>query len=320
MLHFAFSHLPRDRRHDFILVKVFLFAYNRTIKERAVFCAGREKPMAKPIEELTIVDDFMFGAVMRDPKLCRPLLELILGVKIRKIEYPELQKSIDARYGSKAIRLDVYVEDEAGTVYDVEIQTTEKKHLPKRTRYYQGVIDLHILEKGEDYTALRKSFVIFICTYDPFGKGRWVYTFENRCLEDQGIALGDGAVKIILNTKGHVGEVSAGLRALLRYMDGFAPESGYTKALDSAVTDVRKDEKWRREYMVLIERDRENRRLGGYTRSVAGVRNSRNSVDDKTLMRILMLHPSTYQAILDTIDKHPDWDDEQVAESVDFEE
>ena len=219
--------------------------------------------MTKPLEELTIVDDFMFGAVMRDPKLCKPLLELILNVKIRKIEYPELQKTIDERYGSKAIRLDVYVEDEAGTVYDVEIQTTEKKHLPMRTRYYQGVIDLHILEKGEDYTALRKSFVIFICTYDPFGKGRWVYTFENRCREDQSLALGDGAVKIILNTRGHVGEISDDLRALLRYMD-------------SAVTDVRKDTKWRREYMVLIERDREKMRLGERRRSVAQARAFRN--------------------------------------------
>ena len=134
--------------------------------------------MAKPIEELTIVDDFMFGAVMSDSKYCKPLLELVLGVKIRKIEYPELQKAVDERYGSKSIRLDVYVEDDAGTVYDVEIQTTDKRNLPKRTRYYQGLIDLHILEKGEDYAALRKSFVIFICTYDPFGKGRWAYTFE----------------------------------------------------------------------------------------------------------------------------------------------
>ena len=273
------------------------------------------KPM-KPIEELTIVDDFMFGAVMQDPKLCKPLLELILGVKIRKIEYPELQKSIDTHYGSKAIWLDVYVEDEAGTVYDVEIQTTEKKHLPKRMRYYQGIIDLNILKKGEDYRALRKSFVIFICTYDPFGKGRWVYTFENRCKEDTTVTLGDEAVKIVLNTKGHVGKISDELRALLRYMDGFAPENSYTKALDSAVTDVRKDEKWRREYMVLNEAFREKIRLGRYAQSVAGVRNSRNSVDDKTLMRILMLHPSTYQAILDTIDAHPEWDDEEVAENV----
>ena len=75
-----------------MLVKTFLFAYNKNIRERAVSVAGKGKTMTKPLEELTIVDDFMFGAVMRDPKLCKPLLELILGVKIRKIEYPELQK------------------------------------------------------------------------------------------------------------------------------------------------------------------------------------------------------------------------------------
>ena len=276
--------------------------------------------MAKPIEKLTIVDDFMFGAVMRDATLCKTLLELILGVKIRRIEYPELQKTINERYGSKAIRLDVYVEDEAGTVYDVEIQATEKKHLPMRTRYYQGVIDLHILEKGEDYTALRKSFVIFICTYDPFGKGRWVYTFENRCREDQSVALGDGAVKVILNTKGRVGEISDELRALLRYMDGHAPESSYTKALDSAVTDVRKDEKWRREYMVLMERDREKMRLGRYSQSVAQARKFRNRFSQGELAEFCFVSPDLLKAILDTIDAHPDWDDEQVAENVDFEE
>ena len=79
--------------------------------------------MAKPIEELTITDDFMFGAVMRNPKYCKPLLERTLGVKIRKIEYPELQKAFSERYASKGVRLDAYVEDDAGTVYDVEIQT-----------------------------------------------------------------------------------------------------------------------------------------------------------------------------------------------------
>ena len=275
--------------------------------------------MAKPLEKLTITDDFMFGAVMRNPKLCKPLLELILGMKIRKIEYPELQKAVDARYGSKAIRLDVYVEDEAGTVYDVEIQTTRKKHLPMRTRYYQGVIDLHILEKGEDYTKLRRSFVIFICTYDPFGKGRYVYTFENLCREDKSIALNDGATKIILNTKGYVGEISDELRALLRYMDGLAPEDSYTKALDSAVMDVRKDEKWRREYMVLMERDREKMRLGEHRVRVAQARRFRNRFDQEELAEFCLISPELLKAILDTIDAHPDWDDEQVAENVDFE-
>ena len=135
--------------------------------------------MAKPLEKLTIVDDFMFGAVMSNPKRCNPLLELVLGVQIRNNEYPELQNSIDERHGSKSIRLDIYVEDDEGTVCDVEIQTTSRKNLPKRTHYYQGIIDINILEKGEDYRVLKRSFVIFICTYDPFGKGRYVYTFEN---------------------------------------------------------------------------------------------------------------------------------------------
>ena len=54
-----------------------------------------EARMIKSIEELTIVDDFMFGAVMRESRLCKPLLELVLNVKIRKIEYPELQKNVE---------------------------------------------------------------------------------------------------------------------------------------------------------------------------------------------------------------------------------
>ena len=43
----------------------------------------------KEFDELTITDDFMFGAVMSDPKRCKPLLEYILGIKIIKIEYTE---------------------------------------------------------------------------------------------------------------------------------------------------------------------------------------------------------------------------------------
>ena len=275
--------------------------------------------MVKPIEELTITDDFMFGAVMRDPRLLKPLLEMILGVKIRRIEYPELQKALNERYGSKGIRLDVYVEDEKETVYNVEIQTSDKKHLPKRTRYYQGVIDLHILEKGEDYTALQRSFVIFICTYDPFSRGRWVYTFENLCRENPAIALRDGATKAILNTKGSVGDISGEMKSLLRYMEGFAPDSDYTRMLDQAVMEVRSDDKWRREYMVLVERDRENRRLGERRIKVSQARAFRNDFSPEQLAKITFFPPYMLKKVLDTIDAHPDWDDEKIAETIDFE-
>ena len=275
--------------------------------------------MIKPIDALTITDDFIFGVVMRDPKKCKPLLEMILGVTINKIEYLEPQKSIAERYESKSIRLDVYVADDAGTVYDVEIQTESKKSLPKRTRYYQGMIDLHILEKGEDYASLKKSFVIFICTYDPFGKGRRVYTFENRCIEDTSIALGDEATKIILNAKGTIGEVNEELGNVLSYMDGSAPNSEYTRALDKAVEEIRSDEKWRREYMVLNEMIRSRERLAEHRRSVAQIRKSRGRFNADELADIYIIEPKAVKAILETIDTHPDWDDEQVAENVDFE-
>ena len=274
--------------------------------------------MIKRLEELSITDDFMFGAVMRDPRRCKPLLELILGIKIYHIEYPELQKAISERYDSKSIRLDVYVEDDTGTVYDIEIQTTNKKHLPRRVRYYQGLIDLNILEKGEDYRALRKSYVIFIATYDPFGKGRYVYTFENRCREDLELPLGDDAVKIVLNTKGAVGEISEDLKDLLQFMDGMEPGSDYTRDLKKAVEEVRLDEKWRREYMVMNELLKENRRMGGNIRTVSQIRQNRKELTRDAIARYMLVDPVIVATIISTIDAHPDWDDEEIAESIDF--
>ena len=168
----------------------------------------------------------------------------------------------------------------------------------------------------EDYTFLRKSFVIFICTYDPFGTDRYVYTFENRCREDLSIALGDEAMKIILNTKGRIGEITDELKDLLRYMDGFAPDSAYTKELDQAVAEVRTDEKWRREYMVLNEMLRENRRLGEYKTRVAQVRKFMTRYASDELAEIYIIQPEVVKAILEAIDAHPDWDDEQIAENI----
>ena len=52
----------------------------------------------KTFDELTITDDFMFGAVMSDPNNLKPLLEYILNIKIAQITYPERQKVIELTY------------------------------------------------------------------------------------------------------------------------------------------------------------------------------------------------------------------------------
>ena len=215
------------------------------------------KTMAKAYEELELKDDFMFSVIMRDPKYVKPFLETILRIKIAKIEYPEVQKNIDIAAGAKGIRLDVYVEDEKHTVFNLEMQTTTARNLPKRMRYYQGMIDLNILEKGDDYNHLKKSYVIFICTFDPFGLGRHIYTFENRCSEDTALTLNDGTVKIILNTKGTLDDVSPEMKRLLDYVDGKGVSDTFTRDLEEAVQSARQNEKWRLDYMTLQQEYRE---------------------------------------------------------------
>ncbi|MBR2255922.1 MAG: hypothetical protein IJ899_00995 [Blautia sp.] len=94
---------------------------------------------------------------------------------------------------------------------------------------YQGIIDLNIIRRGEDYDKLKKSFIIFICTYDPFGKGRYIYTFDQTAREDRSVLLDDEAVKIVLNTKETTGDISDDLKEALRYMDGHACNGVYER-------------------------------------------------------------------------------------------
>ena len=122
-----------------------------------------------------------------------------------------------------------------------------------------------------------------------------------------------------MNKQMTMSEISDELKTLLRYIDSQIPENDYTRQLDNAVQEVRRDEKWRVEYMRLNEVIRENRRLGEYRAKISQVRKSKDTVDEQTLIGILLLTPVVYHAIVNAIDAHPDWDDEQIAETISFE-
>ena len=85
---------------------------------------------------------------------------------------------------------------------------------------------------------------LFVCVFDLFREGRHIYTFENRCIQNPGLGLGDHTAKIILNTKGALDDVTPELRRLLDFIDGKAPEDEFTRELDEAVQSARKNEKW----------------------------------------------------------------------------
>ncbi len=277
--------------------------------------------MAKPIEELTIMNDFLFGVIMRQEQFCKPLLEYILKVKIRKIVYVNEQESFEAGVpNAKSVRLDVYVEDDVGTVYDLEVQTTDKRNLGKRTRFYQSMIDIRVLEKGQDYKKLKKSFIIFICNYDPYGKARYIYTFRNRCDEDFEVLLKDEATKIVINTKGTEGNIGDDLKAVIKYMDTGVASTEYTKALDAEVESVKSDEKVRMQYMLLMEAYARERSIGDGRRVVRLVRRKINKLSIEDMADMFDISLPECNSILTTIAEHPDWNDEQIADHVDWEE
>lgn len=213
-------------------------------------------------ENLRISNDFMFANVMRNPELCKGMLERLLDIQIDHIEYPEEQKVIDISKDSKSVRLDVYLKDEKGTVYNIEIQTTSNRNLPKRTRYYVGMIDLNAIEKGADYSELPQSFVIFICTFDAFGKGRWRYTFENMCKEDNEVLLGDGTAKIFFNTAENKGGISEDTKNILKFIENNTTEDEFTEKLAQEVRKIKENKEWQVEYMTLLMREREKYKEG----------------------------------------------------------
>lgn len=205
-------------------------------------------------ESLDISNDFLFGKVMQNPDLCKELLQRILpDLNIERIEYPELQKSIKEGAESRGIRLDVYSKDDKNIVYNVEMQANGSKGIPKRSRYYQGMIDLQLLEAGDkSYMKLNKTYIIFICTFDLYGKGRHIYTFENICKEDNSLSMGDEATKIFLNSDSDMDDVGKELRAFLDYVKGIkVTDDDFIDRLEEAVKRAKANKKWRRDYMTM---------------------------------------------------------------------
>ena len=194
-------------------------------------------------------NDFVFYSVLTaNEKICKDLVELLLDVKVRKIEVIRSQEEMKHSERGKGIRLDVYVED-SDAVYNLEMQTTSASKLAKRSRYYQCMIDQTLLNKGEDYDRLRKSFVVFICKTDPFGKNLSRYHFVNTCLEEPGLLLGDETETVFLNASGDRSGVSRELSEFLDYIKTAEPKGELAGEIEEEIEQVTQSPEWRKTYM-----------------------------------------------------------------------
>ena len=214
---------------------------------------------------MTIKNNFLFQATLRNEWLCKYFLNRILHIQVKNIRYTETEKTMKAQLSSKNTRLDVYVEDKNGNVADIEMQVTGSKsvlyndleeetvirELPLRVRYYQNIIGTNMLRKGMHYRELKKAYVIFICTFDPFGEGLPVYHFTYRCKEKNGLQMGDLTENIFLNTKAANKAKDEELAAFLHYVEKQKTTTDFTKRLDKEAMRIRNNDDWRLRIMTL---------------------------------------------------------------------
>lgn len=112
---------------------------------------------------------------------------------------------------------------------------------------------LFIIKKREK-DELKTSYIIFINTFDLFGKGFPKYTFENICQESSDLHLDDGAVKVFINAKSTIPGMSPELQGFLRYLCGENPDTPLTDRIQNEVVKSRNNVRWERIYMLLEEK------------------------------------------------------------------
>ena len=204
-----------------------------------------------------IYDDGMFQAVLHEPDICAELVERLLHVTVDFVAYPEIEKQIAPYFSTKGVRLDVYLKDQ-NKIIDIEMQSYPQKSIGKRTRYYQSMIDIDALMKGEHYPSLKDSYILFICKEDPFFDYNCdpynlsCYTFRNICEENPDVDLNDKTVKVIYNASAYKREKDIRIRDFLYFINTNDPgKDDFSNRLSETVKRIKTNEKFRSEYAAM---------------------------------------------------------------------
>ena len=230
----------------------------------------------KKLEELNLLDDFLFNAMMTYPEMGEKFTRKILKLLFNK-EFRNLKVIAQKSYGGlntdlRGARLDVYVESddsaeidasEDASIYDLEPDKNDKaKYIaafPQRIRFYHAIIDSRSLKSGEDFGKLKRVYVIFICNYDHFGYDKVKYKIRNMFVEEPEMPYDDGAQTTVLYTKGtKCNDISEELRQFLNYMENTTQTNAVNdtlKVIQKMVDIVKRDGEVSLSYMKGFERD-----------------------------------------------------------------
>lgn len=276
----------------------------------------------KSLQDLTLLDRFLFAEVMEDTKTFENVLSIILGQDISIAGRPQTEHESRTSPLKRQVRLDVWAEDESDAVYNVEAQKENTKNLPHRSRFYQALIDSKLLLPGEvDFSNMKDCYSIIIAPFDLFGKGLYQYTFQMTCNETEQ-TLDDGAVRIFFNTHGKNPEaISPELRELLYYMEhtteNISCSTPRLQEIQSHVNIVKSSEeigvKYMQEWEEKILEKRKARAEGEDLRLIKLIK--KKIQKSKNLIQIadeLEETPESIQILYDCVKEHLQQDNEDI--------
>lgn len=222
----------------------------------------KEKQRINAEEVVSNLSDFaLFLTVMKNREAYRNTLSIIMDEPEIEIEQVKVEEVILNKSGKRAIRLDVWAKTKDQRIFDMEMQNEgHQDSMPKRSRYYQGMLDRPLLRSGKRtrYRDLPSTTIIFITQEDIFQKDLARYTFTEQCEEVAGLKLDDGITKIFLNMTSKKG--SPELISLLQYMKNTDIDNPEIEVkderlleLDRIVNEVKESEEWEAVKMDILD-------------------------------------------------------------------
>ncbi len=265
-------------------------------------------------------EDFVFNKVLeRNRDLAIEILKLAAGDEIAGIDLDSIvvrqQETKDPVIDAKSVRYDIYMVNDNTEMFDIEMQTTDNKNLPKRSRYYIAANDVDNIQKGTEYKDLPKTIVIFICTFDPFGLGYQKYVAKERLFVDDNYKedvteLGNydpGYAKIYLNSGDYKYRNTEGeLYDFLRYVNTQNPNNTFTDELQKQVDIVNIRE--RAYIMTLLEKYDDYMEKGEKIGKEIGLKDGK-LIGLKAMIQTLKPILKSFDSIYSEIEKNPDFEE-----------
>lgn len=247
-----------------------------------------ETPKRK-LEDLNMIDTFLFDkattSVQNAITISKVIIKRATGLDVENIVV-ETEKQISGMdLNKRGVRLDVYLTEEdmnAGKdilrLFDIEPNNYYEPDLPRRSRFYQSLIDSQLLPTDTPFRKLPDIFMIWILPYDPFGDDRMIYTVKNMVVENDQIVYNDGSTKLFLYTKGTKGG-SKELKDLLTYLEYTTVANAVDsdlKEIQKIVDNVKADSRERERFMTLQEmiyyEKRDSREAGYQAGLIEGIK------------------------------------------------